>query len=182
MNRNKFVCTVKRRTLEGKMSHFFTFCQFSGASVPCWELPSLGEMRASNLVATRSRDFVHFTSRNLCRVYPSAYRIDSSNYNPQPMWNCGCQLGQSSFFVISYIDTFALLSATLHAPIYPNIYTDWMLHHRRWSPNMYHVCDKNVRGILSCQRWSLSIQTIFMPFSGTCTTVLWVVSFYLLPK
>ncbi|KAJ8021989.1 1-phosphatidylinositol 4,5-bisphosphate phosphodiesterase eta-2 [Holothuria leucospilota] len=67
---------------------------FSGfpADMPCWELPSLGEMRASNLVATRSMEFVNFTSRNLCRVYPSAYRIDSSNYNPQPMWNCGCQL------------------------------------------------------------------------------------------
>lgn len=63
-------------------------------SVPCWELPSLGEMRASNLVATRSREFVNFTARNLCRVYPSAYRIDSSNYSPQPMWNCGCQLGE----------------------------------------------------------------------------------------
>ncbi|PIK54051.1 hypothetical protein BSL78_09032, partial [Apostichopus japonicus] len=67
---------------------------FSGfpADMPCWELPSLGEMRASNLVATRSREFVNFTARNLCRVYPSAYRIDSSNYSPQPMWNCGCQL------------------------------------------------------------------------------------------
>ena len=62
--------------------------------VPCWELPSLGEMRASNMVATKPMEFVAFTTRHMCRVYPSAYRIDSSNYNPQPMWNCGCQLGK----------------------------------------------------------------------------------------
>ncbi|XP_022109274.1 uncharacterized protein LOC110989296 isoform X2 [Acanthaster planci] len=57
-----------------------------------WELPSLGEIRASNFVATKAPEFTQFTANHLCRVYPSAYRIDSSNYNPQPMWNCGCQL------------------------------------------------------------------------------------------
>ncbi|XP_071494075.1 uncharacterized protein [Diadema antillarum] len=61
-------------------------------NMPWWELPSLGEMRASNLAATRAKEFAAFTTHNLCRVYPSAYRIDSSNFNPQPMWNCGCQL------------------------------------------------------------------------------------------
>ncbi|XP_033641885.1 uncharacterized protein LOC117302180 [Asterias rubens] len=62
------------------------------AAMLSWELPSLGEIRASNLVATKAPDFVQFTANHMCRVYPSAYRIDSSNYNPQPMWNCGCQL------------------------------------------------------------------------------------------
>ncbi|XP_038074700.1 1-phosphatidylinositol 4,5-bisphosphate phosphodiesterase eta-2-like isoform X2 [Patiria miniata] len=62
------------------------------STMASWELPSLGEMRASNLVATKAPDFAQFTASHLCRVYPSAYRIDSSNYNPQPMWNCGCQL------------------------------------------------------------------------------------------
>uniref|UniRef100_A0A452U5X2 Phosphoinositide phospholipase C n=1 Tax=Ursus maritimus TaxID=29073 RepID=A0A452U5X2_URSMA len=28
----------------------------------------------------------------LTRIYPSAYRIDSSNFNPLPYWNAGCQL------------------------------------------------------------------------------------------
>uniref|UniRef100_A0A672Z6C1 Phosphoinositide phospholipase C n=1 Tax=Sphaeramia orbicularis TaxID=375764 RepID=A0A672Z6C1_9TELE len=31
-------------------------------------------------------------SRQLSRIYPSAYRIDSSNFNPQFYWNVGCQL------------------------------------------------------------------------------------------
>ncbi|XP_041479378.1 uncharacterized protein LOC121427179 isoform X1 [Lytechinus variegatus] len=61
-------------------------------NMPCWELPSLGEMRANNLAMTRAPDFANFTTHNLCRVYPSAYRIDSSNFNPQTLWNCGCQL------------------------------------------------------------------------------------------
>ncbi|XP_030842360.1 uncharacterized protein LOC578345 isoform X1 [Strongylocentrotus purpuratus] len=61
-------------------------------NMPCWELPSLGEMRANNLAMTRAADFATFSTHNMCRVYPSAYRIDSSNFNPQPLWNCGCQL------------------------------------------------------------------------------------------
>ena len=28
----------------------------------------------------------------LSRVYPGGQRIDSSNYNPVPFWNVGCQM------------------------------------------------------------------------------------------
>lgn len=28
----------------------------------------------------------------LSRVYPKGQRIDSSNYNPVPFWNVGCQM------------------------------------------------------------------------------------------
>lgn len=29
----------------------------------------------------------------LSRIYPGGFRTDSSNYNPVPMWNVGCQIG-----------------------------------------------------------------------------------------
>ena len=32
------------------------------------------------------------TERQLVRTYPKGVRIDSSNYNPLPMWNCGMQM------------------------------------------------------------------------------------------
>ncbi|XP_071944807.1 uncharacterized protein [Antedon mediterranea] len=66
---------------------------FSGfTSAPFWELPSMGEMRAMNLCTVHASQVARFTRNNLCRVYPSAYRIDSSNYNPTPMWNAGIQI------------------------------------------------------------------------------------------
>lgn len=32
----------------------------------------------------------------LSRIYPGGFRTDSSNYNPVPMWNVGCQIGTVS--------------------------------------------------------------------------------------
>lgn len=40
--------------------------------------------------------FVRYTSRQLSRVYPLGLKMTSSNYNPQEMWNAGCQLGEPS--------------------------------------------------------------------------------------
>uniref|UniRef100_A0A8C5UC97 Phosphoinositide phospholipase C n=1 Tax=Malurus cyaneus samueli TaxID=2593467 RepID=A0A8C5UC97_9PASS len=36
--------------------------------------------------------YLRFNQHQLSRIYPSSYRVDSSNYNPQPFWNAGCQL------------------------------------------------------------------------------------------
>lgn len=38
--------------------------------------------------------FVKHNSRQLSRIYPSGQRLQSSNYNPQEMWNAGCQMGK----------------------------------------------------------------------------------------
>lgn len=38
--------------------------------------------------------FVRHNSRQLSRIYPSGQRLQSSNYDPQEMWNGGCQMGQ----------------------------------------------------------------------------------------
>ena len=38
--------------------------------------------------------FVRHNTRQLSRIYPSGQRLQSSNYDPQEMWNGGCQLGQ----------------------------------------------------------------------------------------
>ncbi len=31
------------------------------------------------------------------RIYPNGIRVDSSNYNPQSMWNCGAQMVALNF-------------------------------------------------------------------------------------
>lgn len=38
--------------------------------------------------------FVRHNSVQLSRIYPSGQRVQSSNYNPQDMWNAGCQMGK----------------------------------------------------------------------------------------
>uniref|UniRef100_A0A669CDK4 Phosphoinositide phospholipase C n=1 Tax=Oreochromis niloticus TaxID=8128 RepID=A0A669CDK4_ORENI len=41
--------------------------------------------------------FVRHNSRQLSRIYPCGQRLQSSNYDPQEMWNCGCQLVALNF-------------------------------------------------------------------------------------
>uniref|UniRef100_A0A667YLH6 Phosphoinositide phospholipase C n=1 Tax=Myripristis murdjan TaxID=586833 RepID=A0A667YLH6_9TELE len=45
----------------------------------------------------RWSEFVLHNSRHLTRVYPSGFRTDSSNFNPQEMWNVGCQIVALNF-------------------------------------------------------------------------------------
>lgn len=41
--------------------------------------------------------FVRHNCHQITRIYPSGQRLQSSNYNPQEMWNAGCQIGESCF-------------------------------------------------------------------------------------
>uniref|UniRef100_G1M444 Phosphoinositide phospholipase C n=1 Tax=Ailuropoda melanoleuca TaxID=9646 RepID=G1M444_AILME len=57
-----------------------------------WQVSSFSETRAQQIVQQKPAQYVRFNQRQLSRVYPSSYRVDSSNYNPQPFWNAGCQM------------------------------------------------------------------------------------------
>ncbi|KAM9475692.1 1-phosphatidylinositol 4,5-bisphosphate phosphodiesterase eta-2a [Clarias gariepinus] len=57
-----------------------------------WLVSSLSETKAHQLIQQKPGHFVHFNQRQLSRIYPSSYRVDSSNFNPQPFWNIGCHL------------------------------------------------------------------------------------------
>ncbi|XP_047678774.1 1-phosphatidylinositol 4,5-bisphosphate phosphodiesterase eta-1 [Tachysurus fulvidraco] len=59
---------------------------------PVCNVLSFSETRAQHPVHHRAERFLSFNQRQLSRIYPSAYRIDSSNFNPQTYWNVGCQL------------------------------------------------------------------------------------------
>ncbi|TMS15996.1 1-phosphatidylinositol 4,5-bisphosphate phosphodiesterase eta-2 [Larimichthys crocea] len=68
-----------------------------------WQVSSLSETKAHQVMQQKATSFIHFNQRQLSRIYPSSYRVDSSNFNPQPFWSAGCQLGMSLIQV-----TFAL--------------------------------------------------------------------------
>nr|XP_015192631.1 PREDICTED: 1-phosphatidylinositol 4,5-bisphosphate phosphodiesterase eta-2 isoform X2 [Lepisosteus oculatus] len=57
-----------------------------------WQVSSLSETKAHQIMQQKPAHFIHFNQRQLSRIYPSSYRVDSSNYNPQPFWNAGCHL------------------------------------------------------------------------------------------
>nr|XP_033813475.1 1-phosphatidylinositol 4,5-bisphosphate phosphodiesterase eta-1 isoform X2 [Geotrypetes seraphini] len=53
---------------------------------------SFSEIRAHQVVQQKSEPVMLYNQKQLTRIYPSAYRIDSSNFNPFPYWNAGIQL------------------------------------------------------------------------------------------
>ncbi|XP_051282329.1 1-phosphatidylinositol 4,5-bisphosphate phosphodiesterase eta-2a isoform X5 [Dicentrarchus labrax] len=57
-----------------------------------WQVSSLSETKAHQVMQQKAASFIQFNQRQLSRIYPSSYRVDSSNFNPQPFWSAGCQL------------------------------------------------------------------------------------------
>ncbi|XP_076111520.1 1-phosphatidylinositol 4,5-bisphosphate phosphodiesterase gamma-1-like isoform X8 [Mytilus galloprovincialis] len=61
--------------------------------VNCCEMSSFSEMKVEKyLTRHQAASFVKYNTKQLSRVYPKGSRMDSSNYDPMPMWNCGCQM------------------------------------------------------------------------------------------
>ncbi|NXT28184.1 PLCH2 phosphodiesterase, partial [Syrrhaptes paradoxus] len=57
-----------------------------------WQVSSFSEIKAHQILQQKPAQYLRFNQHQLSRIYPSSYRVDSSNYNPQPFWNAGCQL------------------------------------------------------------------------------------------
>nr|XP_048272578.1 1-phosphatidylinositol 4,5-bisphosphate phosphodiesterase eta-2 isoform X2 [Myodes glareolus] len=57
-----------------------------------WQVSSFSETKAHQILQQKPAQYLRFNQHQLSRIYPSSYRVDSSNYNPQPFWNAGCQM------------------------------------------------------------------------------------------
>ncbi|XP_069774673.1 1-phosphatidylinositol 4,5-bisphosphate phosphodiesterase eta-2a isoform X3 [Narcine bancroftii] len=64
----------------------------SEAVVSSWQVSSFSEAKTHQLLQQKPQQFLWVNQQQLSRIYPSPYRVDSSNFNPQPFWNAGCQL------------------------------------------------------------------------------------------
>uniref|UniRef100_A0A8C2YG51 Phosphoinositide phospholipase C n=2 Tax=Coturnix japonica TaxID=93934 RepID=A0A8C2YG51_COTJA len=67
-----------------------------------YEMSSFSERKARKLIKEAGPSFVRYTSQQLSRVYPLGLKMTSSNYNPQEMWNVGCQLVALNFQTPGY--------------------------------------------------------------------------------
>ena len=57
----------------------YVLCEISGS-------------QALKLAISCPEEYVNDNKKFLSWIYPNGMRVDSSNYNPQDLWNCGCQM------------------------------------------------------------------------------------------
>ncbi|XP_061404388.1 1-phosphatidylinositol 4,5-bisphosphate phosphodiesterase gamma-1-like [Lethenteron reissneri] len=91
----------RRRNVALQMSELVVYCRpvpFDKEKSSCRDMSSLNESKAEKVSAgARARDFLAHNARYLSRIYPKGQRIDSSNYDPVPMWLCGTQMVALNF-------------------------------------------------------------------------------------
>ncbi|KAG0728579.1 1-phosphatidylinositol 4,5-bisphosphate phosphodiesterase gamma-1 [Chionoecetes opilio] len=56
------------------------------------EISSFPEYKMERQIQSIPKDLLAFHQIGFSRIYPKSTRVDSSNYNPMPMWNHGCQM------------------------------------------------------------------------------------------
>lgn len=90
--------------LSPELSELVVYCKsvsfrgFESASkLPPDEMSSFSENEALRLVKDSGKLFVQHNVRQLSRIYPSGQRLQSSNFDPQEMWNCGCHMVALNF-------------------------------------------------------------------------------------
>ena len=64
---------------------------------PFFHMSSFAEAKAMGYYQCKSPFFTEYNKRQLSRIYPAGRRVDSSNYNPVPLWNMGCQIGVCTY-------------------------------------------------------------------------------------
>lgn len=67
-------------------------CPFSRAG-KIHQMSSFGEGSAMKYSVQSASRFMLYNKRQLSRIYPAGSRVNSSNYDPVNVWNCGCQIG-----------------------------------------------------------------------------------------
>ncbi|XP_058904820.1 1-phosphatidylinositol 4,5-bisphosphate phosphodiesterase delta-3 isoform X2 [Kogia breviceps] len=86
-----YCCATRLRTLRPA----------PGPPQPC-QVSSLSERKAKKLIREAGNSFIRHNACQLTRVYPLGLRMNSANYNPQEMWNSGCQLVALNFQTPGY--------------------------------------------------------------------------------
>lgn len=79
------------------------------------DICTLSEATALKLASASSNEFVQYCKQYVCRVLPNSLRVDSSNCNPQDVWNCGCQMSEyqcDHICLCIWILTFVFMYAT----------------------------------------------------------------------
>ncbi|MFT7813995.1 1-phosphatidylinositol 4,5-bisphosphate phosphodiesterase gamma-2 isoform X1 [Arapaima gigas] len=92
----------KRDAVAKKMSDLVVYCQPRSKDKDCFRKYDYKEIRSfvenrTPLGDSKVRDFLRYNCKALSRVYPKGQRVDSSNYDPFPLWLCGCHMVALNF-------------------------------------------------------------------------------------
>lgn len=79
-----------------KSVHFHGF-EDARKNLSFYEMSSFKEGKAMALAEESATDYIRHNVEKLSRIYPAGTRTDSSNYNPVPLWNAGCQIVALNF-------------------------------------------------------------------------------------
>ncbi|XP_019636188.1 PREDICTED: 1-phosphatidylinositol 4,5-bisphosphate phosphodiesterase delta-4-like [Branchiostoma belcheri] len=71
--------------------HFHSFQHSREKDMP-YNISSIKEGKANDMVKDEAADFIDHTKRQLVKIYPSGGRVDSSNIDPHLYWSAGCQI------------------------------------------------------------------------------------------
>uniref|UniRef100_A0A8C5NJR1 Phosphoinositide phospholipase C n=2 Tax=Passeriformes TaxID=9126 RepID=A0A8C5NJR1_JUNHY len=96
----------RRKKIALELSELVVYCRpvpFDedkiGTDKACYrDMSSFPETKAEKYAnRTKGKKFLQYNRRQLSRIYPKGQRLDSSNYDPLPMWICGSQLVALNF-------------------------------------------------------------------------------------
>ncbi|XP_078254584.1 LOW QUALITY PROTEIN: 1-phosphatidylinositol 4,5-bisphosphate phosphodiesterase gamma-1-like [Rhinoraja longicauda] len=96
----------RRKKIALELSELVVYCrpvpfdeEKIGTDKACYrDMSSFPETKAEKYAnKTKGKRFLQYNQRQLSRVYPRGQRLDSSNYDPLPMWLCGSQLVALNF-------------------------------------------------------------------------------------
>uniref|UniRef100_A0A672U4N9 Phosphoinositide phospholipase C n=1 Tax=Strigops habroptila TaxID=2489341 RepID=A0A672U4N9_STRHB len=89
----------RRKKIALELSELVVYCRPIGTERACYrDMSSFPETKAEKYVnKIKGKKFLQYNRLQLSRIYPKGQRLDSSNYDPLPMWICGSQLVALNF-------------------------------------------------------------------------------------
>ncbi|XP_037538614.1 1-phosphatidylinositol 4,5-bisphosphate phosphodiesterase gamma-2 [Nematolebias whitei] len=91
----------KKAEVAMEMSDLVVYCQPRSKEKDRFERYTYKEVRSfmENKIPgkRRTRDFLQYNRKALSRVYPKTQRMESSNYDPYPLWAVGCHMVALNF-------------------------------------------------------------------------------------
>uniref|UniRef100_H3C2R3 1-phosphatidylinositol 4,5-bisphosphate phosphodiesterase gamma n=1 Tax=Tetraodon nigroviridis TaxID=99883 RepID=H3C2R3_TETNG len=100
-NRQHEVEVEKKEEVAMEMSDLVVYCQPRSKEKDRFDSYTYKEIRSfvENKVPgkNRTKEFLLYNRKALSRIYPKGQRVESSNYDPYPLWAVGCQMVALNF-------------------------------------------------------------------------------------
>uniref|UniRef100_A0A8C2BAH4 1-phosphatidylinositol 4,5-bisphosphate phosphodiesterase gamma n=1 Tax=Cyprinus carpio TaxID=7962 RepID=A0A8C2BAH4_CYPCA len=91
----------EKEEVASEMSELVVYCQPLSKDKDRFDNYTYKQVRSfvENKIPSRSKStqFMLYNRKALSRVYPKGPRVDSSNYDPYPLWMCGCHMVALNF-------------------------------------------------------------------------------------